>query len=123
MKPIRRELLNGLFVLVVASLLSVAFTAFQVAFDKQLWVLILIGLGITVTGYVVFEVALGYMASTEKRETEWLRRVGTPARLELNEQDVDAAMNGVINDVKSIRPGSDLTTMFYVSSDGGSPFC
>jgi hypothetical protein len=45
--------------------------------------LILIGVGIAVSGYVVFEVALGYMASTEKREMEWLKRVGNPARLEL----------------------------------------
>jgi len=32
MSPLRRELLNGLLVLVVASLLSVAFSAFQVSF-------------------------------------------------------------------------------------------
>ncbi len=32
MNPIRRELLNGLFVLVVASLMSAAFAAFQVSF-------------------------------------------------------------------------------------------
>ena len=41
MNPIRRELLNGLFVLVVSCLLSVAFAAFQVNFNVQLWVLIL----------------------------------------------------------------------------------
>jgi hypothetical protein len=35
MSPIRRELLNGLFVLVVASLLSVAFAAIQIEFDLQ----------------------------------------------------------------------------------------
>ena len=41
MKPVRRELLNGLFVLVLASLISVAFEAFHVNFNVQLWVLIL----------------------------------------------------------------------------------
>lgn len=46
MKPNRRELLNGLFVLVVASLLSVAFSAFQASFNAQLWVLILMGVAI-----------------------------------------------------------------------------
>ena len=87
MNPIRRELLNGLLVLVVASLLSVAFSAFQVSFNALLWVLILMGIAIAVSGYVVFEIALGYMASTEDREKEWLKRVGTPARLELNREE------------------------------------
>ena len=84
MNPIRRELLNGLLVLVVASLLSVAFSAFQVSFNALLLVLILIGIAIAVSGYIVFEIALGYMASTEDREKEWLKRVGNPARLELS---------------------------------------
>ncbi|HEV2173656.1 MAG TPA: hypothetical protein VGR71_08820, partial [Nitrospira sp.] len=68
MNPIRRELLNGLFVLVVSSLLSAPFAAFQVSFNLQLWVFILIGVGIAVTGYVMFEIALRYMAATEDRE-------------------------------------------------------
>jgi hypothetical protein len=83
MSPIRRELLNGLLVLVVASLLSVAFSAFQVSFNAQLWVLILIGLAIAVTGYILFEITVKHMASTEEHEKEWLKRVGSPARLEL----------------------------------------
>ena len=52
--------------LVVSCLLSVAFEAFQVNFNVQLWVLILIG--VAVSGYVMFEIALGYMAATEERE-------------------------------------------------------
>src|SRR5260370_36013965 len=86
MNPIRRELLNGLFVLVVASLLSAAFAAFQVTFNVQLFVWIVIGIAIAVGFYVMFETALGYMASSEDREKEWLKRVGTPARLELNRE-------------------------------------
>jgi hypothetical protein len=50
MKPVRRELLNGLFVLVVASLLSVAFAAFQLKLDVQLWVLILMCIAFAVSG-------------------------------------------------------------------------
>src|SRR6266851_638480 len=95
MKPIRRELLNGLFVLVLASLIHAAFEAFHLNFDVHLWALIVMGVAIAVSGYVVFEIALGFMASTEdreraavestqRREEEWLKRVGTPARLELN---------------------------------------
>lgn len=53
MNPIRRELLNGLFVLVLASLMSAAFAAFQVSFNVQLWVLILIGLAVAVGFYVL----------------------------------------------------------------------
>ena len=85
MNPIKRELLNGLLVLVLASLMSAAFAAFQVRFNVQLWVLILIGVGIAVSGYIVFEVSLKFMASAEEREKEWLRRIGTPARLEFYE--------------------------------------
>jgi hypothetical protein len=88
--PIRRELLNGLIVLVVASLLSVAFEAFRVTFDLQLSVLILTGIAIAVSGYLVLEFirsanerAQETEELTRKREEEWLKRVGNPARLEL----------------------------------------
>ncbi len=130
MNPIRRELLNGLIVLVVASLLSVAFAEFQVNFNAQLWVLILMGIAIAVSGYVVFEIALGYMASTEQREKalaesmrqreeEWLKRVGTPARFELNRDGDARGLAAVAEAVKAIRPGSDYTVMLYVGSAGG----
>jgi hypothetical protein len=99
----------------------------------HLWALIVMGVAIAVSGYVVFEIALRFMAATEdreraeaettrKREEEWLKRVGTPARLELNQENEDAGVDGVIGDVRAMSPGSDLTTMFYVSGDGGSPF-
>jgi hypothetical protein len=55
MSPLRRELLNGLSVLVVASLLSAAFAAFQVEVNLQLWVLIVAGIAMGVGGYVVIE--------------------------------------------------------------------
>jgi hypothetical protein len=133
MNPFRRELLNGLLVLVVASLLSVAFSAFQVSFNAQLWMLILMGIAIAVTGYILFEITLGAITSAEdreraiaesarQREEEWLKRVGTPARMELNQEDRDAGMEGVIEQVRSMKPGSDLTTMYYVSAEGGSTF-
>jgi hypothetical protein len=48
MNSIRRELLNGVFVLVVANLLSAAFAAFQISFNLQLWVLILMAMAIAV---------------------------------------------------------------------------
>jgi len=106
MNPLRRELINGVFVLVLASLMSAAFAAFQVSFNLQLWVLILIGLGIAVTGYVMFEVALGYMASTEAREREWLSRVGTPASLALGRGESARLFREAVS---GMRPGSDLT--------------
>ena len=118
MKPVRRELLNGLFVLVLASLISAAFEAFHVNFNVQLWVLILIGIAIAVSGYVMFEIALGYMASTEDREKEWLKRVGTPARLDLYLEGMVAAGN-IVEGVKAMSPGSDITIMFYSGSEGG----
>jgi len=124
MTPIRRELLNGLFVLVVASLLSVAFAEFQLNFDVQLWVLILIGIAIAVSGYVVFEITLRLMAasadSTRLREEEWLKRVGNPARLELGVAAGAAGTAMLIEAVKAMKPGSDLTMMLHVSFEGGS---
>jgi hypothetical protein len=130
MSPVRRELLNGLFVLVVSCLLSAAFAAFQVSFNIQLWVWIVIGVGIAVGFYVVFEVALGHMASSENREQalaeatrrrqeEWLKRVGTPARLELGMREGSAGIGTQIEAVKAMKPGSDLTAMLYVDRDGG----
>ncbi len=133
MNPIRRELLNGLFVLVVASLLSAVFAAFQVSFNIQLWVWIVIGVGIAVGFYVVFELTLGFMASTEereralaestrRREEEWLKRVGNPARLELGMGGTAGTAGSalIVEAVKAMSPGSDLTIMHYVSPEGGS---
>src|SRR5208337_2617346 len=124
MNPVRRELLNGLLVLVVASLLSVAFSAFQVSFNALLWVLILMGIEIAVSGYVMFELTLGFMASTaestQQREEEWLKRVGDPARLELGLEGTGTAGASMLGEaVKAMSPGSDLTIMHYVSWEGG----
>lgn len=122
MNPIRRELLNGLFVLVVASLLSVAFEAFQVNFNVQLWVLILTGVAIAVSGYVVFESLLSADArdeSTRRREEEWLKRVGTPALLDLNitQSEPSAGASAAVRAVKAMSTGSDLTLMVYIGRD------
>jgi hypothetical protein len=132
MNPIRRELLNGLFVLVVASLLSAAFAAFQVEINLQLWVLILIGVCVAVGFYVVFDLTLRYVASTEtreaasaeltrQREERWLKRVGTPVRLELHAggEGLGTAA-AVIDALKATKPGSDLTFLTWVSPEGGN---
>jgi hypothetical protein len=114
MSPIRRELLNGLFVLVVASLLSTAFAAFQVEVNLQLWALIVIGVGVAVGFYVVFDLTLRYVASTEDREKEWLKRIGTPARFEMNQEGVVAGFDAISKAIKLMRPGGDYTSMVYV---------
>ncbi len=130
MNPIRRELLNGLIVLVVASLLSVAFAEFQLNFNVQLWVLILMAIAIAVSGYVMFEIALGVMTSSEdrerasaestrQREEEWLKRVGTPARLEMNREGEGAALLAIAEAVKTMSPGSDYSVMYYFGPEGG----
>ncbi len=116
MNPIRRELLNGLLVLVVASLLSVAFSAFQVSFDAHLWVLILMGIAIALSAYITFEIGLGSIASAEDREKEWLKRVGTPARLVLGGTGRAAS---AVEAVKAMHHGSDLTVMVYATDAGG----
>jgi len=86
--------------LVVASLMSAAVAAFQVNFNVQLWVLIVM-VAIAVRGYVVFE----FVLSAEDREKEWLKRVGTPARLELNREGEVAALFAIAEAVKIISPG------------------
>jgi hypothetical protein len=60
--------LNGLLVLVVASLLSVAFSVFQLTFNAQRWVLILMGIALAVGGHILFEITLGVISSSEERE-------------------------------------------------------
>lgn len=115
MNPIRRELLNGLFVLVLSTLLSAAIAAFQVKFNLQVWVLIVMAVAIAVGGYIEFK----FLLSTEQRETEWLKRVGTPARLELGMAEGSAGMGMQIEAVKAMKPGSDFTVMLYVDRDGG----
>src|SRR5579859_7557524 len=122
MKPIRRELLNGLFVLVLASLIHAAFEAFHLNFNIVLWALIVMGVAIAVGGYVVLEFVLSAeereratTESTEKREEKWLKRVGTPARLEMNRE----GMSGIGKAVEAMIPGSDYTVMYYYGSEGG----
>jgi len=110
MNPLRRELLNGLLVLVVASLLSVAFSAFQVSFNPLLWVLILMAIAIAVAGYIVFE----FVLSAEQRETEWLKRIGTPARFEAGPQWGGRGGQAPRDAVMTISPGTEYTVMYYV---------
>jgi hypothetical protein len=121
MKPIRRELLNGLFVLVLASLIHAAFEAFHLNFDVHLWALIVMGVAIAVSGYVIFASALSAdereratTESTRNREEEWLKRVGTPARLEPN------VIPPVIETLRTMSPGGDYTVMYYFDAGGGS---
>src|SRR5271167_1568818 len=120
MNLIRREVLNGLFVLVISTLLSAAIAAFGIKFNLQVWLLIVIGVAVAVSGYVMFEIALGAITSGEDREKEWLKRVGTPARLEFN-TDVESTRSlvAVGEAVKAMSPGSDYTTMYYFGSEGG----
>ena len=119
MNPLRREVLNGLFVLVLSTMLSATIAAFQIKFDLKLWLLIFIGIAIAASGYVVFELALGYMASTEVREQEWLKRVGDPARLEYT-RDMGWRASIVLNAIKAMKPSSDLTFVAYIGPEGGS---
>jgi hypothetical protein len=123
MNPIRRELLNGLFVLVVASLLSAVFAAFQVSINVEHWVLIIVGMAVAVSGYVVFEFVLSNqegLKKTEQRELEWLKRVGNPARLEMGLVASSAGTALVVQAVKTIRPGTDYTMMLYIDRAGGT---
>ncbi len=48
MNPIRREVLNGLFVLVISTLLSAAIAAFEIKFNLQVWLLIVMAAAIAV---------------------------------------------------------------------------
>jgi hypothetical protein len=123
MNPLRRELLNGLFVLVLSTLLSTAIAAFQIKFNLQVWLLILVAAAVVLGGYVVFEFVLSSerretegLRKTEQRELEWLKRVGNPARLELG----TAPIALVIDSLRTMRPGTDYTVMLYFDREGGS---
>jgi hypothetical protein len=124
MNPIRREVLNGLFVLVISTLLSAAIAAFEIKFNLQVWLLILIGVAVAMSGYVTFEIALRHMAATAEsarlREEEWLKRVGNPARLELGMYAGSAGIGLVLEAQKAMKPGTDYSVMIYYSSEGGA---
>jgi len=62
---------NGVFVLVLSTLLSAAVAAFEIKFNLQVWVLILLATAVALGGYVVFE----FVLSAEHRENEWLKQV------------------------------------------------
>jgi len=123
MNPIRREVLNGLFVLVISTLLSAAIAAFEIKFNLQVWVLIVMAVAIAIGGYVVFEIALRHMAamaeSTRLREEEWLKRIGNPARLELGLSQESPGTSWIVESTKAIKPGSELTVMIYYGAEGG----
>jgi uncharacterized protein YacL len=53
MNRIRREVVNGLLVLIISTLLSAAIAAFQIKFDILVLVLIVMAVAIAITGYVV----------------------------------------------------------------------
>src|SRR5258708_25132437 len=59
------------------------------------------------------------MTSAEEREKEWLKRVGTPARLELSREGEVSALLAIVEAVKAISHGSDYTVMYYFGSEGG----
>ena len=90
------------------------------------------GIAIVVSGYILFEITLGVITSAEdrekalaestaQREEEWLKRVGKPARLELGMGGTagiaGAAM--LVDAVKTMKPGSDVTIMLYLGPEGG----
>ena len=70
---------------------------------------------IAIGGYIEFK----FLLSTEERETEWLKRVGTPARLELGLTEGAAGVVTMVEAVRAIKPGSDITIMLYIDRDGG----
>ncbi len=78
MKRFQRELINGLFVLIVGSLMSAAFEAFHVEFNIIAWSLIILGLAVATSAHATFSATLGFMSSAEDREQEWLRRASAP---------------------------------------------
>src|SRR5262249_36735664 len=71
---------------------------------------IIVAAAMAILGYIVFK----FLLSTEERETEWLKRVGTPARLELG-----LGLPTTIEAVGAMKPGSDITVMLYFDRDGG----
>ena len=127
MNPLRREVLNGLFVLIVSTLLSAAIAAFQIKFNVEVWVLIVMAVAIGVGGYLVFEFVLSSQhreaeerRKTEDREMEWLKRVGNSARLELDYGPGGAATGLTQEAIRAMR-GGDYTVVNHIDRGGGEP--
>jgi len=110
MSPIRREVINGLLVLILSTLLGAAIAAFGLKFNLLVWVLIIMTAAMAVLGYVVFK----FLLSSEERETEWLKRIGTPARFEVGPQWGGKGGQALRDAVMTISPGTEYTVMYYV---------
>jgi len=85
----------------------------------------MMGTAIAVSGYVVLEFVLSadereraWAESTRRREEEWLKRVGTPARLDLRFSGSDRDLSPYAEAVKSMGSGLDLTIMIYYGAEG-----
>jgi hypothetical protein len=123
MPKLKRELLNILFIGAGASLIHAAFEAAHVKFDLDAWAAIVMGIAVALSGYVVFEYletterrAAEWQRSAAERETEWLSRVGTPARLDsIDEGQYLAAATKF---VRELKPGSDFTAMIHIPRQG-----
>ena len=53
-----------------------------------------------------------------RREEEWLKRVGNPARLDLRFSASHGDLSPYVEAVKSMKPGADVTIMTYIGSEG-----
>ena len=119
MSKLKRELLNILFIGAGASLIHAAYEAANAKFNPLVWAVIVMGIAVALGGYVVFE----YMVTAEERaeeatkstaarEDEWLKRVGTPARLEPIGDGKFAAM--ALQLLRTLKSGSDVTFMIHI---------
>jgi len=80
--------------------------------------LILVAFALALSGYVVFE----FVMSAEHRERELLKRLETPARLEIG-QEGQSGLTAVAEAIKTMNPTSDYSAMYYHSyARQGSPF-
>ena len=93
MNLIRREVLNGLFVLVISTLLSAAIAAFEIKFNLQIWLLIVIGVAIAVSGYVMFEISLGSSPQRKTAKRHWPNRRGSGKKSGLSGWELPRVLN------------------------------
>ena len=100
--------------------------AFEIKFNLQVWLLIVIGVPVAASGYVVFEFVLSAeererasAEETRRREEEWLKRAGNPARLEVGMYPGGVGFGLVLDALKGMRPGTDYTVMGYIGPEGG----
>lgn len=115
-EEVYRELVNTLFLIVLAGFLHVVLDKFRdsLALDYQLWSTIWVGMALTLSGYAVFR----FMLFAQRRDREWRAQVGTPASM-MYDVDGGKYYHLLRTMLESMKPDDEVRVIAYYGRQGG----